>query len=107
MGDIPNETDNNIQEEEIEKKIRLGHFWFREGAIADSRKLAKIALVHFDVAHAIFLMLHVHAKAAADAAKLLNVSPKNTIFKEWYKTSSRASRTYNALWQFLSFFSLL
>lgn len=97
---------------EIEQKKKLGNFWGKDGAIADTKELAYLALCRLNVSNALWLMIDVHTNAQAHAQncvrsfEIVFVKHRSVrLWRERYKSSNRMIRIYMTMWKILSFFS--
>ncbi len=96
--------------ENIETKIQAGNFWGKDGAIADTRRLAVIALNQpgSSLIDALSLMTTVHTQAvkyAREMSKKVSLSYRINFWKKRQKISERALWFYNTIWSICSFFS--
>lgn len=96
--------------ESISMQIQAGNFWGKDGAIANTRKLALIALNQpgSNLIDAISLMTSVHAKAAEYAggmSKKVSLSYRIHLWKKRQKISERALWCYNMLWRIVTFWN--
>lgn len=93
----------------LDTKILNGQFWYKDGAIADTRRLAVLSLSHPDsnILDALSMMINVHTKAFAYSENILKNQPTGRMWKQWRRQSKCALWRYNALWRLCIFFVYL
>jgi hypothetical protein len=97
----------------INGKVQAGNFWGKDGAIADTRRLALFALNQpgSSLIDGISPMIDIHTKALGytltEAREFTKGSMPHGHYWNLYRKSKRALWLYNTLWQVLSFFSWL
>lgn len=94
--------------ESIYAKVQTGNFWGKDGAIADTRKLALLALnePNSNLVDGLSLMIDVHTKALEYSEKALKKSCRSYRIRLWkkrHKEAKLALRLYNILWQLITF----
>ncbi|MBI2120167.1 MAG: hypothetical protein HYT94_00920 [Parcubacteria group bacterium] len=99
--------------ETLDTKIRAGRFWGKDGAIADTRKIAVLSLSQPDsnIIDALSMMINIHTQASEYALKHSDESYKFLTMRkhhrELYNKSKRALWRYNMMWRLCMFFVYL
>ncbi len=96
--------------EHISVKIQAGNFWGKNGAIAETRRLAVFALNQpgSNLIDALSPMIDIHTKAfkySREKLETVSLSYRILLWKRRQKKSERALWFYHSLWRVLSFFS--
>lgn len=96
--------------ENIYIKVQAGNFWGKNGAIANTRKLALFILnqPNSNLVDGLSLMIDVHTEALEYSKKALKKSCLSYRIRLWKKRREKSKRAlwfYNTFWRILSFFS--
>lgn len=96
--------------ESISVKIQSGNFWGKGGAIADTRRLALLALNQpgSNLVDGLRFMIIIHTKALGYSKEKLKNASLGYRIRLWKKRQEKSERAlwfYNLLWRILTFWN--